>query len=122
MSKIKSSGLLGVLVFLLIFTTAVSAGGMTKVENYFSLRAWYGATGSGIVHERWNCDANWENCSGNWTWFPMEKFTEPPECEGNGPYQGYVPDVGDGSNILKPGWHWYCIKSEIFRNKYDLGE
>jgi hypothetical protein len=101
-------------------STVASAGGMTKVENWWSGRAWYGATGSGIVHERYHCDENWNNCN-NWTWFPVTKFQEPPECEGVGPYYwGYVPDVGDGSDILKPGEYWICIKDldgEIFRDK-----
>ena len=89
------------------------------IYNEFSGCAWYGGTGSGIVHERWGCDDNWENCLGNWTWFPTTKWPSgPDECDGAGPfYAGPLGDVGEGSDILVPGEYYYCVKGEIFRDK-----
>ena len=108
-----------VLVAVLATTILASAGGMTKVENWYSGRAWYGATGNGIVHERFFCDENWENCIGNWINYPVTKFVEPPECDdAYGPVGPIVIlDVGDGSDILKPGEYWFCWKTEDFRVK-----
>jgi hypothetical protein len=108
-----------VFAFAPLLAVAGPNGPGEQVQNFFSGCAWYGGTGSGIVHERYACDGNWENCQGNWTWFPASKWPDgPDECDGAGPfYWGPLGDVGDGSDILEPGEYWYCIKSEIFRDK-----
>jgi hypothetical protein len=98
---------------------ALPGGPGDPVQNSFSGCAWYGGTGSGIVHERWGCDDNWENCQGSWTWFPASKWPDgPDECDGAGPfYWGPLGDVGEGSDILVPGFYYVCAKGEIFRDK-----
>jgi hypothetical protein len=89
------------------------------VVNGFSGFAWYQGTGSGMVHERWGCDTNFENCGGNWQWFPTYKWPEgPDECDGDGPFgPALLGDVGEGSDILEPDEYYYCVKSKIFRDK-----
>ena len=87
--------------------------------NNFSGCVWYGGTGSGMVHERFACNADWDSCQGNWTWFPVTKWPDGPDsCDGDGPfYFGPLGDVGDGSDILVPGEYYICIKSMVFRDK-----
>jgi hypothetical protein len=106
----------------MLSATAAMAGGPNgpgdPVLNEFSGHAWYQGTGSGMVHERYFCDLNWENCIGHWKWYPAEKWpVGPSDCD-TPLDEGELLDVGDGSHILKPGYYFVCaIDGEIFRQK-----
>lgn len=117
----KAIKLILVSFFLMLSATvAIAANGPgTAVYNSLSGCAWYLGTGSGIVHERWACNADYDTCQGNWTWYPADKWPNGPDsCDGDGPfYVGPLGDVGDGSDILVPGEYWACAKSKVFRDK-----
>ena len=119
----KALKLLLAVLPLVLSPIAIAKGPGSAVFNYFSGYAWYQGTGSGLVHERWNYDFNRENCQGMWDWYPASKWENgPDECDegGMGPfYWYYLGYVGDGSDILVPGEYWYCVKTGIFRNKYE---
>ena len=129
--KIQKRGMVmkksAILIVPVLMLTAIGAtalakgpnGPGTQVLNFFSGFAWYQGTGSGQVKERWACDAAWENCAGNWDWYPLSKWPNgPDECdEGIGPFLAGAPDVGNGNDILKPGAYYVCIKSKVFRDK-----
>ena len=110
------------LCFVLSTTAAMARGPNgpgSPVLNDFSGHAWYQGTGSGLVHERYFCDSNWENCEGRWNWFPEEKWPAgPDECDGFEIIFGCIDDVGDGSDILLPGCYYVCVDDgNVFRQK-----
>jgi hypothetical protein len=115
--------LVAAIVTLLSSSVAVAGTGgrMTKVYNDWSGYGYYMASGkSGVIHEWFFCDSNWQNCPGRWVYFEMAKHPNPPICDagGIGPSQINLWNVGDGSDILHPGWYWICsydYGGEIFR-------
>ena len=56
--------------------------------------------------------------SGHWKYYPEEKWADGPDyCELGLDY-GYLGDVGDGSNILPPGFYYVCVmEGPTFRFK-----
>ena len=106
----------------MLSASAAIAGGPNgpgeRVLNNWSGYAWYQGTGSGMIHERWACDTNFENCSGHWKYYPEEKWADGPDyCERELDY-GYLGDVGDGSDILPPGFYYVCVmEGPTFRFK-----
>ena len=108
-----------VVVALLLVTAVVWAHPGTQVLNSWSGYAWYNAAGkSGVVHERYACNSNWENCIGHWVYYKMEKHPNQPVCDSGFP-ASYINlwDVGDGSDILPPVDYWFCSYYSDFRAK-----
>lgn len=107
-----------VLAFAPFSVMALPGGPGEPVMNGYSGYAWYQGTGAGIVQERYWCDENWENCPGHWTWYPDTKFPYGPDDCGGPVLYGELWDVGDGSDILHPGWWWVCVHDgDVFRQK-----
>ena len=106
----------------MLSASAAVAGGPNgpgdMVVNGWSGYAWYLGTGSGMVHERWACDAYFENCPYHWKYYPVEKWPDGPyDCD-TGLLNGFVGDVGDGSDILPPGEYYVCVmEGPTFRFK-----
>jgi hypothetical protein len=81
----------------------------------------------GVIHEKWSCESNWQDCDGNAPDFPASRSENPVEDTPGGADIGqrlwvgtmeYLDDEGDVSDFLIIGeTYWFCdtLGEELFR-------
>lgn len=124
----KISGLLiamliGTLMLFGLFVGHAQAGqendAWTKVHaEWPDSHGYYKASPNGVVHEKWSCNANWQDCDGNALYFPVSKYEQPPLDTPCGAEIGtrtwggtveFLDDEGDVSDFLTIGeTYWFC--------------
>ena len=126
------SVMIGTLMLFVMFIGGAHAGqdqdAWTKVHaDWPASHGYYKANPNGMVHEKWSCDSNWQNCDGYAQYFPASKFEEQPLDTACGEeiflllWQGtteYPDDEGDASDFLIIGeTYWFCDRfgEEVFR-------
>jgi hypothetical protein len=100
----------------------------TKVHaDWTFFHGYYKKSPNGVVHDKWACNSDWEDCAGYGLYYPTSKFAEAPDDNvcGNVPrpliWEGtteYGDDEGDASDFLVVGeTYWFCdaFEVEIFR-------
>ncbi len=123
--------LIGILVLFGVFAGSAQAGqdsdAWTRVHaNWPFDHGYYKTNPNGVVHEKWSCNSDWEDCDGYGLYYPTSKFAEAPDdnvCDGLGPltWEGtteYGDDEGDASDFLVVGeTYWFCdaLGLEVFR-------
>ena len=124
--------LLGSLILLGGFTQVAQAGQeddvWTKVHaDWPAYHGYYKASPNGVVHEKWSCSSDWQDCDGDAIYFPTSKFENPvldTPCgadisprlwEGT---EEFPDDEGDVSDFLTLGEeYWFCdtLGEQVFR-------
>lgn len=124
--------LLGSLILLGVFANGAQAGQendvWTKVHaDWPDSHGYYKASPNGVVHEKWSCNSNWQDCDGNALYFLLSEFKDPVEDTPCGDeidarlWEGtteYDDDEGDVSDLLIIGeTYWFCdtLGEEVFR-------
>ena len=102
----------------------------TKVHAYWPWdHGYYKMSPNGVIHEKWGCNSNWQDCQGEALYFPTSKFETPvldtPCGDDIGePWQWkrtkeFRDDEGDVSDFLVRGeTYWFCDveEAEVFRS------
>ena len=75
---------MGTLMLFGLFVGGAQAGqnadAWTQVHAFWPFdHGYYKTSPNGVVHEKWSCDSNWENCDGNALYHPVSKFADPPD-------------------------------------------
>jgi hypothetical protein len=124
--------LMGTLIMFGLFAGGAQAGqdadAWTKVHTDWPWdQGYYKISLNGVVHEKWSCEPNWQDCDGGGLYYPVSKFEDPvldTPCGADiSPrlWEGtveYLDDEGDFSDFLTIGEaYWFCdtLGDGVFR-------